>query len=95
MPSRGRPKGSGNFDWDGIVARLREQPGVWIALPDLAKVSARTIETIRRKERRALRMDDGEIRVRRHAAVVVGDDVLVTLSAQFHPKEKHADQVQR
>lgn len=88
MASRGRPKNSGNFDWDGIVRRLREQPGVWMALPDLARVSGRTIDTIRRKERRALRMDDGEIRVRRIAALPTEDGVLVTLSAKFHPKEK-------
>jgi hypothetical protein len=87
---RGRPAGSGNIPWGAIVARLREQPETWMLLSELASVSDRTIQTVRLKERKALRMDDGEIRVRRKSvAVDTQGRTIVTLYAQFKPKESH------
>jgi hypothetical protein len=84
----GRPKGSANVDWASVVARLREQPNTWMLLPEMSAVSGRTIQVIRRRERRALRLDDGEIRVMRKAALVVDDTVIVTLYTKFVPKRE-------
>lgn len=86
--TRGRPRGARSIPWGSIVARLREHPGRWMLLPEMRAVSDRTIITIRRRERRALRMDDGKIRVRRKATVWTADgDVLCTLILKFEKKE--------
>lgn len=87
---RGRPAGSANIPWDRIVARLREQPGVWMLLPEMRAVSARTMGVIRKRERRALRLDDGVIRYRMKAPPLHLDDdgiVIVTLHLKFDPKD--------
>jgi hypothetical protein len=90
--TRGRPQGSKNIPWDAIVARLRRQPNTWMLFGALSAVPDRTIATIRRRERHALRLDDGVIRVRRKATVVVDDRVLCTLYVKFETKEKpHAE----
>ncbi|AYB70186.1 hypothetical protein SEA_ONEIAGILLIAN_76 [Microbacterium phage OneinaGillian] len=69
----GRPKGSTNIPWGSIVARLRKHPGRWMLLPEMRRVPDRTIATIRRRERRELRLDDGVIRCRRRATVWLED----------------------
>jgi hypothetical protein len=83
----GRPKGSRNIPWGSIVARLRKQPGTWMILPEMRATPYRTIATIRRRERRALRLEDGVIRCRRRAIALTPEgDVIVTLALQFEPK---------
>lgn len=86
-----RPKGSTNVPWEKIVAELREQPGEWLLLPELAAVPFRTISTIRRRERRALRLDDGVIRCRRRHLVADGNKLTVTLYTMFDPKKEKPD----
>lgn len=86
--ARGRPPGSGNIPWASIVDRLREQPGRWMLVPEMRRVNARTINVIRKKERRALRLEDGTIRCRRKVALVTERTVFVTLYLKFDPKEK-------
>lgn len=56
-------------------------------LPEMARVNGRTINVIRKRERRALRLDDGVIRCRRKLAYVIDDVVIVTLFLKFEPKE--------
>lgn len=81
-----RPKGAKNIPWQAVVARLRRHPGRWLVLPELANVSGRTIEVIRRRERATLRLEDGVIRCRIKAAVAQQDgSVLVTLVTKFDP----------
>lgn len=79
-----RPKGSGNIPWDAIIERARAHPDQWIMPTELAAVSTRTIQVIRKKERRQLRLDDGIIRVRARAG---GGELPVTLAIKFDPKE--------
>ncbi|QNJ55574.1 hypothetical protein SEA_PHINKY_83 [Microbacterium phage Phinky] len=86
-PRRGRPPGSKSIPWGSIVERLRKQPNRWVLLPEMARVNGRTINVIRKRERRALRLDDGVIRCRRKVAFVVDDTVIVTLFLKFEPKE--------
>jgi hypothetical protein len=84
----GRPKGSANIPWDSIVDRLRKQPGRWLLLPEMSAVPDRTIMTIRRRERRSLRLDDGIIQCRRKATVWTDEGtVRCTLFLHFKPRE--------
>jgi len=84
----GRPKGSGNVPWDAIVAQLREHPDRWMLLPEMAAVPERTVEVIRRRERRALRLTDGVIRCTRTHSTTIQGRTTVTLQLKFSPKEK-------
>lgn len=87
-----RPKGAKDIPWREIVAKLRQHPNRWLLLPELAHVSGRTIDVIRRRERHALRLDDGVIRCRRKAALVHEDgSVVVTLAVKFSPKKPKED----
>lgn len=88
--TRGRPRGSGNIPWASIVTRLREQPGRWMLVPEMRRVNGRTIQVIRKQERRALRLDDGVIRCRSRNTFVLDGVVICTLYLKFDPKEKHA-----
>lgn len=72
-PPRGRPKNSKNIPWDQVVAKVRKYPGVWMLLPEMRYVSARHVITIRRRERRALRLEDGVIRAQRRTTVWLED----------------------
>lgn len=95
--TKGRPRGAKNVPWDSIIARLRKHPGRWMLLPEMAYVNGRTISVIRRKERRALRLDDGTIRCRTRVGVVLDDrTVMCALYLKFEPrKEKpHVDDPQ-
>jgi hypothetical protein len=85
----GRPQGSGNIPWGRIIARLRQHEGRWVLVPEMARVRDRTIQTIRKRERRALRLDDGIIQCRRKATVKIDGVVYCTLYLRFrpHPKE--------
>lgn len=59
-------------------------------VPEMRAVHARTIGVIRKKERRALRLEDGTIRCRAKAALHLEDGpVIVTLYLKFDPKENH------
>lgn len=85
----GRRKGSANIPWESIVARLRKQPGRWLLLPEMAAVPDRTIMTIRRRERRALRLEDGVIRCRRKATVWTDEGIVMcTLFLAYIPREE-------
>lgn len=55
----------------------------------MAYVNARTIQVIRRKERRALRLDDGVIRCQRKTAILLedGETVMCALFLKFVPKK--------
>lgn len=87
--SPGRPSGAQNIPWHSIIARLREHENRWLLVPEMAKVSARTVTVIRRKERRALRLTDGVIRCRIKAGYVDETGaVICTLFLKFVPKEK-------
>ncbi|QNL30040.1 hypothetical protein SEA_RUDY_70 [Microbacterium phage Rudy] len=89
MATRGRPRGAKAIPWDRIVARLREHPNRWLLLPEMAKVNARTVMVIRKRERRALRLDDGVIRCRIKAGYVDETGaVIATLYLKFDTKEK-------
>lgn len=55
----------------------------------MARVNGRTINVIRKRERRALRLTDGVIRCKRKVAFVVDETVIVTLYLKFQPKEAH------
>ena len=68
--------------------RLRQHPDRWILLPEMSSVPERTVEVIRRRERRALRLDDGVIRCTRTARAVVKGQARVALQLKFVPKEK-------
>lgn len=84
----GRRKGAVNVPWDRLVARLRKQPETWIVFPEMTATPYRTIATIRRRERRALRLDDGVIRCRRRAIAATPEgDVIVTLALCFIPRK--------
>lgn len=86
---RGRPAGSTNIPWAAIVAKLRKYPNRWMLIPEMASVPDRTIATIRRRERRELRLADGTIRCRRKATVWLDDGtVKCTLILKYEPKEK-------
>lgn len=87
MATRGRPTGAANIPWNSIVERLRQHPNRWMLLPEMARVNGRTINVIRKRERRALRLDDGVIRCRRKVAFVIDDTVICTLILKFEPKE--------
>jgi len=88
----GRRKGATNVPWDRLVARLRKQPETWIVFPEMSATPYRTIATIRRRERRALRLEDGVIRCRRRAIAATPDgDVIVTLALMYEPKRKEPD----
>lgn len=83
-----RPKGSANIPWARIVAELRAHPGRWILFPEMANVSDRTIDTIRKRRRRQLRIDDGIIRCRRKATTWTEDGtVRCTLFLRLDLKE--------
>lgn len=87
-----RTKGSKNVDWDAIVAYLKAHAGRWILMPEMAAVPERTIETIRRRRRRALRIEDAVIRVRQRAALTMPDGkVTVTLALMYERKEPDAE----
>lgn len=87
----GRPPASRNVPWDRIVAELRQHPNRWMLPSELAAVPDRTIATIRRRERRALRLPDGVIRVRRKATVWRDDGtVWCTLFLKFETKEANS-----
>lgn len=86
--TRGRPRGSGNIPWASIVTRLREQPGRWMLVPEMRRVNGRTIQVIRKQERRALRLDDGVIRCRSRNTFVLDGVVICTLYLKFEPKTK-------
>ncbi|QWY80155.1 hypothetical protein SEA_SALLYK_75 [Microbacterium phage SallyK] len=89
MVTRGRPRGAKAIPWDRIVARLREHPNRWLLLPEMAKVNARTVMVIRKRERRALRLDDGVIRCRIKAGYVDETGaVIATLYLKLDTKEK-------
>ena len=82
-----RPKGATAIPWDSIVQRLRKHPGRWTLLPEMRSVRPRTIDTIRRKERRQLRLDDGAIYCRVRAATRLEDGTeRCTLMLRFVPK---------
>lgn len=84
-----RPKGSKNIPWVRIVAKLRQHPDRWLMLPELASVSYRTIEVIRRRQRPILRLPDGVVRCRRRAVALLEDGTaIVTLAAKFEPHRK-------
>lgn len=92
MSTRGRPPGAKAIPWDSIVARLREHPDRWMLLSEMAHVSDRTIQVIRKRERRALRIDDGVIRCRRKATAWLPDGtVRCTLFLKFEPKKEKQD----
>jgi hypothetical protein len=84
----GRPKGSRNVPWPAIVAKLREHPGEWLLLPEMAAVPFRTITTIRKRERKALRLDKGVIRCRRKFLRADENRLTVTLILQYDPEGK-------
>jgi hypothetical protein len=84
----GRPAGSTNIPWPAIVAKLRQHEGRWLLLPEMANVSDRTIQVIRRRERRALRLEDGRIQCRRKATVWTDAGVRCTLYLRFKPKKE-------
>lgn len=84
-----RPKGAKGVPWACLVRELRAHPGRWILFPEMGNVSERTIATIRRREVRALRLDDGVIRCRRKATAWTDEgSVRVALILKFEPKEK-------
>lgn len=89
MTTHGRPKGSKNIPWGSIVTKLRKHPGRWMLFPEMSAVPDRTIATIRRRERRELRLDDGVVRCRRKATAWTDDGtVLCTLFLKLDLKEK-------
>ncbi|UUG69636.1 hypothetical protein SEA_FRANSOYER_71 [Microbacterium phage Fransoyer] len=96
--TRGRPRGSANIPWSSIIARLRQHPGRWMLLSEMSYVNARTIQVIRKQERRALRLTDGVIRCRPKGLVLLEDDrtVMCALYLKFDPKKErpHAGQPQ-
>lgn len=57
-------------------------------LPEMRAVHGRTINVIRKRERRELRLTDGTIRCRAKAALVTDEKIVVTLYLKFDPKEK-------
>lgn len=59
--------------------------------PELASTPSRTIVVIRRRQRRALRLDDGILRCRVKARAWVNDREVVTLSIRFDKKETAHD----
>lgn len=84
----GRPKGSTNVAWTTIVAHLQRHPDRWVVLPEMAAVPARTIAVIRRRERRALRIDGGVVRCRVKARAWTDDGrEIVSLSLKFERKK--------
>ncbi|QUE25366.1 hypothetical protein SEA_FIZZLES_72 [Microbacterium phage Fizzles] len=86
--SRGRPRGSRDIPWQHIITRLREYPGRWMLFPEMVAVNVRTITVIRKRERRALRLDDGVIRCRRKGDLMAASDdtVVCTLYLKYEPK---------
>lgn len=82
----GRPKGSSNIDWASVVTQARRTPGMWIMPVELAAVRERTVEVIRRRQRRHLRLPDGVLRCRVKAGVTVHGVTLVTLMVKFEKK---------
>lgn len=83
-----RTKGSVNIPWERMVAELRSHPGRWILFPEMSSVSDRTIDVIRKRRRRALRINDGIIRCRRKTTVWTDEGtVRCTLFLSFDPKE--------
>lgn len=85
----GRPAGSVNIPWPAIVQRARAHAGRWILPTELAATPARTIMVIRRRERRALRLDDGVIRCRVKArAWTQSGQEICTLMVRFDRKER-------
>lgn len=86
--ARGRPTGSSNIPWDSIIERLREYPDRWMLLTEMSHVNARTVNVIRKKERRALRLPDGTIRCSMRAGVIVNGVAYCTLYLKFQPHTK-------
>lgn len=84
----GRPQGSRNIDWASVITQARRTPGLWVAPPELAAVSQRTVAVIRRRERRILRMDDGVLRCRVKAGVTLMGVTTVTLFVKFEKKKE-------
>lgn len=82
-----RTPGSRNIPWESVVNRLREHPGRWMLLPEMRSVAPRTIEVIRRQQRRQLRLEDGKIYCRMRAVTQLDDGTeRCTLVLRFIPK---------
>lgn len=77
--TRGRPVGSADIPWGSIVERLREYPDRWRLLPEMRRVNVRTINVIRKRERRALRIPDGVVRCRVKTPILVDGVAVCTL----------------
>lgn len=87
-----RTPGARAIPWDDIVQRLRKYPGRWMLLPEMRSVRPRTIEVIRRRERRQLRLDDGKIYCRVRAATRLDDgSERCTLVLRFVPKHPEGE----
>lgn len=84
---RGRPPGASNVPWASIIERLREHPNRWMLLPEMRRVNARTVNVIRKQERRALRLRDGIIRCRMRSPFIENDTAYGALYLKFEPKE--------
>lgn len=82
-----RTKGVPNIPWFSIVKRLRMHPDRWLVVPELSDVPERTLEVIRRRQRPALRMEDGIIRARVRAHITLEGRTTLTLILKFSPKE--------
>lgn len=94
-----RPAGSRNIPWERIVDELRAKPERWRLFPEMIGVSDRVITTLRRRERRALRLDDGAIRYRRKATTPRADGrIICDVWLRFVPRQTgetpNADAVQ-
>jgi len=62
-------------------------------LSEMSYVNDRTIQTVRLRERRALRLDDGVIRCRARSAVLLedGQTVMCALYLKFEPRKRTPD----
>lgn len=85
---KGRPQGSSNIPWEAIVARCVEQPNTWLLPIELAAVSLRTVQVIRRRERRALRLSHGKIYCRVKGKLKLGDAEVCTLFVRYQPTKE-------
>lgn len=84
-----RPQGSTNIPWGQLVTAARRRPGSWTFPPELIGVPFRTVAVIRRRERPALRLEDGTINVRRlHTTQLQDGKIICTLAIKFDPKKE-------
>jgi len=80
--------GRRNYPWASMVQELRARPGEWRLFSEMVAVPYETIDRVRRRSVRPLRLDDGKIYARAGTRVHSGGRLIADVWLRYLPNER-------